>query len=78
MRTLLYKYSEMFLSDTFVIACMSFELFVFACIAVAPEHIVALYEGNLVILTIEIMVCVFAVVWSMRRVVRTIKKERVQ
>lgn len=67
---------DTYLSDALLMSCMSFMLFVFACMWVAPEHIVGMEENNLAILTSETLICIFAVIWSARRVVHNIRKER--
>jgi len=70
------KMFDMFLSDAFVIACMSFMLFVLVCLFASPEHVIGMSEDNLVILTAEIAICIFAITWSARRVVRNLRRER--
>ena len=65
---------DTYLSDALLRACAGFWLFVFVCMFVTPEHVVALWEGNLIILTLEVMVSALAVTWATRRVVHNIKR----
>lgn len=67
-----------FLSDTILLAfATAWLVLIFIPILLSPDYFVGIwYENNPIILCVEIIVCVFAVVWAAMRIVSNIKKER--
>lgn len=76
MRKFTHFFGDVFLSDTLLFVFAGFWLFLFICVLIAPEHIIGVEEGNLGILSLEIAICAFAVIWSAMRVRHNIIKER--
>ena len=70
------KLVNLFLSDTLLLGFALVMLLIFVLMAVAPDNVVALWEGNPVILFSEIGICIFAAIWAISRVVKLIRKGR--
>jgi hypothetical protein len=76
MRKFVGLFLDVFLGDSLLLAFALLWLFMFVCVLIAPEHIIGVEEGNLGILSLEIAICVFAVIWSAMRVRHNIRKAR--
>lgn len=69
-------FADGFLSDTLLLAFALLWLGLFVCVLIVPDHIIGIGEDNLAILSLEIVICVFAVAWAAMRVRHNIIKER--
>jgi uncharacterized membrane protein len=67
-------YADIFLSDALLIPITGWTLFIFICMWIVPDRVVALQENSLAILTIETLVCILAIAWSITRVRRNLRK----
>lgn len=65
-----------FLSDALLIGFAICWLLLFVAMLFVPAHNVFVGESNLFVLFLEIVICVFAVIWSSIRVAHNIRRER--
>lgn len=66
-----------FLTDVLLLAfALAWLVLIFVPLIISPSHIQGFVETNMVILSMEISVCVFAVIWAFSKIVSKIKRER--
>ena len=64
-----------FLSNILLIGFVAVELPILIAIWLSPTHTIGLYEGNIIILALEIALCISIAVWAIRKIAVLIKEE---